>query len=378
MLKSDMLELKNKVISLLRMGLNPTVVGMQDDGLYYLFEMLLQGKNRAPNDPIYTFVHVTLNYLPNIDVQTVEAAINEELIHDSFPGDNIFETTAGNVEVVVIFDDLSFLQHPEQAITIADNLLRHYRNKVHFVFVVEDPLLVEEMRVKVPATSSFFEAVIYQKVGIDWELGELSKLVGQQIGVEIEENKLNEIAHQSGKHFGLFKRLYQDTALSINSAPRYTHMLVESWPPVVINALKKLSKRLEMTADEIKVIKHFQDVGLVDNNKINVPMLADVIATTIVKNKLNINEIGKLSGLDLNMLTRAEQEIVKTLAETSEVISRDQVADIIWRDMATEKYSDWAIDQRIARLRRKIIDLGFNIDVQTIYGKGYKLAWLER
>ena len=40
-------------------------------------------------------------------------------------------------------------------------------------------------------------------------------------------------------------------------------------------------------------------------------------------------------------------------------ISREELAEVVWGDEADEKYSEWAIDKRISRLRKNLKDLGF-------------------
>ncbi len=55
------------------------------------------------------------------------------------------------------------------------------------------------------------------------------------------------------------------------------------------------------------------------------------------------------------------------------VVSRDEIADILWSKSAEEKYSDWAIDQVISELRKSLKRLGISSQkLQTIRGRGYR------
>lgn len=69
-----------------------------------------------------------------------------------------------------------------------------------------------------------------------------------------------------------------------------------------------------------------------------------------------------------------EYELLKQLVENQDkVISRDKTAEILWGDKGSyEKYSDWAISQAIANLRKKLSSLGVDpSSIKPIRGEGY-------
>jgi len=75
-------------------------------------------------------------------------------------------------------------------------------------------------------------------------------------------------------------------------------------------------------------------------------------------------------------LSPQESEVLKKLAEKpNKIISHDQLAKILWRQNAEEKFSLWAVAKIIEKIRRKIRSLGINHQlIATIYGKGYQLT----
>ncbi len=81
-----------------------------------------------------------------------------------------------------------------------------------------------------------------------------------------------------------------------------------------------------------------------------------------------------ISKLDTN-LTLTEKEILKNLQNRNgAVVNFEAIGDIIWKDRAVEKYSEWAIAQTVHRLREKIQSLGFTSElIQTKRGEGYYL-----
>lgn len=72
--------------------------------------------------------------------------------------------------------------------------------------------------------------------------------------------------------------------------------------------------------------------------------------------------------------TRQEYLILTALLKkTNSLFTRDDIGDVLWGKESYEKYSDWAIDQVISKLRKKIAILGTKDQLITIKGRGYKL-----
>lgn len=76
-------------------------------------------------------------------------------------------------------------------------------------------------------------------------------------------------------------------------------------------------------------------------------------------------------------LTRQEYEILAYfLKEPNKVHSRDVLAETLWGKESYEKYSDWAIDQLMSKLRKKLTQLGLEANnLTTIRGRGYKFVY---
>lgn len=54
--------------------------------------------------------------------------------------------------------------------------------------------------------------------------------------------------------------------------------------------------------------------------------------------------------------------------------SRDDIGNVLWGKESYEKYSNWAIDQLISKLRKKLNKMNVKQELVTIRGKGYKLV----
>lgn len=105
------------------------------------------------------------------------------------------------------------------------------------------------------------------------------------------------------------------------------------------------------------------------------------------------NEMSKLRILDLNIFKTKQlilqKNPLKFIGEVLEdkylsifkilinsknrVVSRDQIAKVIWGSKYEDCYSDWTIDQTISRFRKRVEKLGISRGtLETIKGKGYK------
>lgn len=72
--------------------------------------------------------------------------------------------------------------------------------------------------------------------------------------------------------------------------------------------------------------------------------------------------------------TRQEYEILRFfLAEPDKLRSRDEIGEAMWGKLAYDKYSDWAIDQVMSKIRKKLDLLGAGNSLTTVRGRGYKL-----
>ncbi len=73
-------------------------------------------------------------------------------------------------------------------------------------------------------------------------------------------------------------------------------------------------------------------------------------------------------------LSYQEYQLLKLLWDNKgQTVDRDRVAKMLWADEVEEKYSDWAIDQLVSKLRRKIGDIGENKKIVTAKGVGFYL-----
>jgi DNA-binding response OmpR family regulator len=86
----------------------------------------------------------------------------------------------------------------------------------------------------------------------------------------------------------------------------------------------------------------------------------------IIMNNTNITSV----------FSPSERKLLRYLIDNKgKVISRDEIAQAVWKEKSEEKYSDWAIDQLVRRVRQKIIKLGLPENtIVTKKNQGYIIA----
>lgn len=125
-----------------------------------------------------------------------------------------------------------------------------------------------------------------------------------------------------------------------------------------------------------KLTEYLENTGIVNKGKIFSPLMRLWIGRIMEESIWEIVErdgvwwIGEKNIKD--ELTYQEYQLFDLLMKRRGVIvSRDEVAETIWGEKSEEKYSDWAIDQLVSKIRRKIGDFGKQRIIRAIKGKGF-------
>lgn len=74
-----------------------------------------------------------------------------------------------------------------------------------------------------------------------------------------------------------------------------------------------------------------------------------------------------------NTFTSVETGLLELMKNKDEIVDRQEIAETIWGENWEEKYSDWAIDQNMHRLRKKLRESKSVYNIVTKKGRGYVL-----
>ena len=77
-----------------------------------------------------------------------------------------------------------------------------------------------------------------------------------------------------------------------------------------------------------------------------------------------------------HIFTLQEFKIIShLLKQKGAVVSRDEVANVLWGEDALDKYSDWTIDKTISTIRKKLNNIGFaSSKLITLKKRGFSFS----
>ena len=131
-----------------------------------------------------------------------------------------------------------------------------------------------------------------------------------------------------------------------------------------IEILKLIAKKekIDTTNNNVKILLQ---LGVIDKNfKIRLPILEIYLMEDIEKNGYTNDQ----------SLTKNEDLIYSLLLKNkNEIVSKEEIAKTIWGNSVQNKYSDWAIDQTLKRLRVKLKKINPDIRIETKRGRGLVL-----
>jgi len=199
--------------------------------------------------------------------------------------------------------------------------------------------------------------------------------------VELDEEKTQKIIKLSGGYPRLARYFLRNLdKISVKSwkETEIVHFFDEIWDGLsdashqylfnfTDNTNKKPSEYLQKT------------LLLCDHNgkrKLFSPLFLQYIKNLNKSKKTKLNE--KEGELEINgkklsiVLSSQEENMFKYLWKNKgKVVNRDDVAKVLWGTNWEKNYSDWAIDQVIKRIRKKIGDRSKKSLIKTLRGKGF-------
>ncbi|MCL4364509.1 helix-turn-helix domain-containing protein [Patescibacteria group bacterium] len=129
------------------------------------------------------------------------------------------------------------------------------------------------------------------------------------------------------------------------------------------------------------VLNYLIDIGLIKKNKKKFTIEQEILTYVIKENNFslkfsrNTNQEIMLGVCNLKRLfTASEYTIFEFLFKNqNHIVSRDEIAKKLWGQQYIDRYSDWAIDKTISRIRAKLREIGVKTDLIKIYKrKGYQ------
>lgn len=288
---------------------------------------------------------------------------------------------------VIIITDAEWLiaSAPQLLATITQVVLEPYR-KVSFLMFFEKNILDSEYQSFtqncLPILQNVGYLTLYKRDEMEHFIRHLENLYHWQMRVKDREMILD----ACGGHIWLIteavRHLHQTGKVSFDHEAMRLRLqtIWQGFSPKEQEIIRKVIYQQEISVNENSELLFLLRTNLLyklDHKlAISVPILEDYIKSVASRVSLQLNRKEQIviNGITSDsLLTKRENQLLTYfLRHKGEVITKDQIGELLWQDKWSDNGSDWAIDQVMRRLREKLSQL--NIDkniIRTIKGKGY-------
>lgn len=303
--------------------------------------------------------------------------------------------------IIIVFKDLSKITSLDT--TFFDSLKSLSRiadESVGFFFVDNTSLIHKATR---DAVGTLYESLNLVKFNLPFANAEEFQSIVRdaeiRFSVTASEREKDKIFELTQGHLGLTK--YSIFYLRDHSYADITPKKLIQFPPINLR-LERIYTELS-DAERNSLIVFLRDgkisksikTGLLDKNifkshsknkdivQFSIPLFEEYVRELRSKHSKSSADIEIKDGLVYlkgqaidEELSVQELNILTFLIDRySKVVSRDEVAEVIWGEEKSEEYSDWAIDQAVSRIRKKLGDNGYKPTyLHTVRGRGFMLS----
>lgn len=303
---------------------------------------LLQKAIDAGREPYFFLLGAQT--VPHDELKKIMALVHEQIVHSSRVG-------------AIVFFETNIFKPEIQEVLRANRRLLH--QVLYFpVYSSEESLHVvkqicQEWNLKL--SEPWLKALVQRFGGMLWILREALRIVRDN-GTE----SMNEIVTKSGLQFRF---------------------------QTILNLLSETDKTaiVDLTSRNIQSVKendrqYLESIGFVSEERgayiLKIPWMLEALQQRLTSHALAVDNTNQVfyNGRNLStVLSASETKVLRLfLSLKGRVVSRDTVAQTIWGKASMTKYSDWAIDQLISRLRKSLVTLGLPKDIITTKkGQGF-------
>lgn len=374
-------DLHHQILNSITFNESITVIGFKDDGLHDIVYELITEKE------IRNYIETKIKKpiaIRNLGIMLLErmsgttSRDEQDFLHHIGIREisqemltNLFKSPK---RIVLIISDIHQLKDPAKTISTFDQISKYFHKKVTFIYLVNNIESYVDYSKSLESNSSFFENTIYHPLSIQREKKYLEDHCLEKYGAINNKKTQSKVFLQSHGHYELYKRLYKAQITgNMASLGNYARRLTNSLGKSSIRAFRKVINKIDLNEHEKHIIDIYKKLGFIKKENITIPLLKKyILELAPQENILFDKDSGHLSFQNIQDFSKAEIKVIKALLENeNEVVTKEQIGEIIWGEKVGEKYSPWAIDQTIFRMRLKFDKLNLNAEIKTIHGRGY-------
>lgn len=337
----------------------------------------------------YYFLRITVDAHDTEDIQDLEYHIQNSLITEGLVNQRasldktMEELKQNNIVLVLVINEAERLLAKENnhILLSFSQLIDKYAPWLRFLSCFEADVTHPNVLPLLPVSGRLYENIYYFPLYKYEDSAAFMRLLKNQWGINFSQNEEKKIFHVCGGHFWLIKEAVRRIAANkIWSTESFGmqfrlrtifNLLTESEQNVV---KKIIVGQDNFNPDEDLSFKYLQRMNLIEANNIQINGFKDLILNEEAKKTEFTfkDEQFFLNDVPINkFFSRKELRVLKILMrKQNELVTRDELAKNLWS--SSEDYSDWAIDQLIARVRKRLKDLAVSPSLlASIRGKGY-------
>lgn len=388
-------------LNIIRYHESGMVIKLQDDCVYRIPQIIndkkLLRKVLGPYYRKYLLAHISLgekNLLSCIKENLIDLCQKRRLkLPDTTPSiSEILKAVANQgLEVGLLISDIRRLIREKnfQPFFDLEYLTRQNPNFSTLLFPEID-LTQKQYSLLLDECSSLFTNVIKYPLYSEADSRQFLKYLTSQWGLKITKEEKEKIIKQCGGFFWLMSQALRhlrnhpkaslEEVFTNELMIRKLEIIWERLSKKEKNILKKVVKKSlskeDKTSHEYQYLKTIKIINEKNNQvRLGLPLLKKAIDKEKKASQLMINE-GKiwLNKKDVSHeFTAGELRVLELfLKKKRQLISRDEIAKQLWRSDWEEKYSDWAIDRLIYRLRQKLKTIGMDEKLlKTLKARGF-------
>ncbi|MFA5828269.1 MAG: winged helix-turn-helix domain-containing protein [Candidatus Shapirobacteria bacterium] len=380
-----MRDINSKVLSVINRGENATLIFVPNAGRNWVMSRLDFGEPgkykviRIEKERLISEDSVDFYRLMAEELGIVGAGDDLGSIFNKIEAE-IKRLLSGGIQIIIILVDFESLHYP---LSVWNNMVYLWRkNKVliHYIFGVNRDIFDGESLTKLGKVAELVgqNKIYYPLYSKEESNGVIADFV-RRYGYKIKKEKGEAIWKITGGHPYLIKVFLR--GLSLKSCWEVKKVFND-----ILESVGGKDKRLMglLAAGGKVEDKYFSDFvrqnGLVKKGKLFLRMFEEYIKNKKLIDKMRLEfdekrgEIVAGGVVVSDIFSLNEYQLLRGFLESrGRVISREEVARVLWGKRADVKYSDWAIDKMVGSLRKKMAEESIGNRIQTVRGRGYRL-----
>lgn len=295
--------------------------------------------------------------------------------------------------VLIVVNAEKFLETPFYSVLfLLVKLVEEDPNIQTLLFFEKDMLHPQNLNI-ISTRTVILQNLLYYPLYSKKDVSRFVFYLGRKWNLKISPKLTDDIIDNCGGHFWLVKEAVRYFRRSRETKNILDHEEMKFRLEGIYNSFLESEKSLlrkivfaQTDFDDLErhSLSHLTRLNLIDRNgHLTIKLLEKYIKNLEGKRPNIVVSNGNLLLNSVPIQTffsRKELRVLKGFIQNEErVVTRDTVASWIWPTNTQEHYSDWAIDQLIARLRKRLTKLFITKEsLKTIRGRGYLLSFSRK